>query len=40
MILQRFQLIDHKYYQLKIKQTLTIKPEDFTIQVKPRENIH
>ena len=40
MILQRFQLIDHKYYQLKIKETLTIKPEDFTIQVKPREHAH
>jgi cytochrome P450 / NADPH-cytochrome P450 reductase len=40
MILQRFQLIDHKNYQLKIKQTLTIKPEDFTIQVKPRQDAH
>ena len=40
MILQRFQLIDHKFYQLKIKQTLTIKPEDFTIQVKPRQDAH
>jgi cytochrome P450/NADPH-cytochrome P450 reductase len=40
MILQRFQLIDHKHYQLKIKQTLTLKPEDFTIQVKLRENAH
>jgi cytochrome P450/NADPH-cytochrome P450 reductase len=37
MILQRFQLIDHKHYELKIKQTLTIKPENFTIQVKKRE---
>ena len=36
MILQCFQLIDHKHYQLKIKQTLTVKPEDFTIQVKKR----
>ena len=27
MILQRFQLIDHTRYQLKIKETLTIKPE-------------
>jgi len=26
MILQRFELIDHKQYELKIKQTLTIKP--------------
>jgi cytochrome P450/NADPH-cytochrome P450 reductase len=36
MILQRFQLIDHHHYQLKIKETLTIKPEHFMIQVKPR----
>ena len=27
MILQRFELIDHLDYQLKIKQTLTIKPD-------------
>jgi cytochrome P450/NADPH-cytochrome P450 reductase len=39
MLLQRFQLIDHKHYQLKIKQTLTIKPEDFTIQVKKRPDL-
>jgi hypothetical protein len=36
MILQRFQLIDHKHYQLKIKETVTIKPENFKIQIKPR----
>jgi cytochrome P450/NADPH-cytochrome P450 reductase len=40
MILQRFQLIDHRNYQLKIRETLTIKPEDFTIQVKPRQEAH
>ncbi len=39
MILQRFQLIDHHHYQLKIKQTLTLKPENFTIQVKPRTQV-
>ena len=36
MILQRFQLFDHKKYQLKIKETLSIKPDGFTIKVKPR----
>jgi cytochrome P450/NADPH-cytochrome P450 reductase len=36
MILQRFKLIDHRRYQLKIKETLTIKPDGFRIQVRPR----
>lgn len=36
MILQRFQLIDHKHYQLELKQTLTVKPDGFTMQVKKR----
>jgi cytochrome P450/NADPH-cytochrome P450 reductase len=36
MILQRFELIDHKHYQLAIKETLTQKPDDFTIQVRRR----
>ncbi|MFL5659795.1 MAG: cytochrome P450 [Ktedonobacteraceae bacterium] len=36
MILQRFQLIDHRHYQLKIKETLTIKPDGLLIQVKKR----
>jgi cytochrome P450 / NADPH-cytochrome P450 reductase len=36
MILQRFQLFDHRKYQLKIKETLSIKPDGFTIKVKPR----
>lgn len=38
LILQRFQLINPHNYQLKIKETLTIKPDDFKIQVKPREH--
>ncbi len=37
MILQHFELIDHMNYQLKIKQTLTLKPDNFQIRVKPRE---
>ena len=36
MILQRFQLFDHKNYQLKIKESLSIKPDGFTIKVRPR----
>ena len=36
MLLQRFQLFDHKNYQLKIKESLSIKPDGFTIKVKPR----
>lgn len=37
MILQRFDLYDHKNYQLKIKETLSLKPDGFTIKVKLRE---
>jgi cytochrome P450 / NADPH-cytochrome P450 reductase len=36
MILQRFELLDHAGYELKIKQTLTIKPEGFLIKVRAR----
>jgi len=36
MILQRFQLFDHLKYQLKIKESLSIKPDGFKIKVKPR----
>jgi cytochrome P450/NADPH-cytochrome P450 reductase len=36
MILQRFELIDHKHYQLAIKETLTQKPDDFIIKVRRR----
>jgi cytochrome P450/NADPH-cytochrome P450 reductase len=38
MILQRFELIDHAKYQLKIKETLSIKPDGFHIQVRPRRD--
>jgi len=37
MILQQFELIDHTKYQLKVKQTLTLKPDDFTIRVQFRD---
>jgi cytochrome P450/NADPH-cytochrome P450 reductase len=36
MILQRFKLIDHKRYQMVLKETLTIKPDGFKIKVRPR----
>jgi len=36
MVLQRFELVDHTNYELKIKQTLTIKPDGFRIKVRPR----
>jgi cytochrome P450/NADPH-cytochrome P450 reductase len=37
MILQRFTLVDHTAYQLKIKEALTIKPEGFRIKALPRD---
>ncbi|MDH6123500.1 cytochrome P450 [Kitasatospora sp. GP82] len=36
MLLQRFELIDHLGYRLKVKQTLTIKPDGLRIRVGPR----
>ncbi len=36
MVLQRFNLIDHTRYQLKIKETLTIKPDGLKIKVRAR----
>ena len=37
MVLRQFELIDHTNYQLHIKEALTIKPEGFTIKVRPRK---
>ncbi|WP_144555806.1 cytochrome P450 [Bacillus sp. X1(2014)] len=37
MILKHFDLIDHTNYQLKVKETLTLKPDGLTMQVRPRE---
>jgi cytochrome P450 / NADPH-cytochrome P450 reductase len=37
MILQKFELIDHTNYQLKIKQTMTLKPDHFSMRVKLRD---
>ena len=39
MILQRFQLFDHQNYKLKIKETLSIKPDGFKIRVRPRPDL-
>lgn len=39
MILQRFHLFDHTDYQLKIKETLSLKPDDFRIKVRVRDDI-
>ncbi len=38
MILQRFKLIDHERYQLKLKETLSIKPDGFKLKVRPRSD--
>jgi cytochrome P450 / NADPH-cytochrome P450 reductase len=39
MLVQRFDFIDHLGYELHTKTTLTIKPEDFRIQVRPRTGV-
>jgi cytochrome P450/NADPH-cytochrome P450 reductase len=36
LVLQRFALTDPHSYKLQIKQTLTIKPDGFTLRVRPR----
>lgn len=36
MALQRFKFIDHTNYQLKVKETLTLKPDDFRLRLKKR----
>ncbi len=39
MVLQRFKLVDHTRYQLKIKESLTIKPEGLVMRVRPRPDV-
>ncbi|MEP2736604.1 MAG: cytochrome P450 [Erythrobacter sp.] len=39
MILQRFDLFDHTDYQLDIKETLSIKPDEFFIKAKLRDDV-
>ncbi|MFW5438051.1 bifunctional cytochrome P450/NADPH--P450 reductase [Paenibacillus apiarius] len=36
LILKHFELIDHTHYQLKLMESLTLKPEGFTMQVRAR----
>ncbi|MGI2296071.1 bifunctional cytochrome P450/NADPH--P450 reductase [Paenibacillus sp. GXUN7292] len=36
MVLRYFEIIDHTDYQLKVKESLTLKPEDFKMRVRPR----
>jgi cytochrome P450/NADPH-cytochrome P450 reductase len=36
MLVQRFDFVDHLDYQLKTKTTLTVKPDELFIQVRPR----
>ena len=39
MILQRFDLFDHTNYQLDIKETLSIKPDEFRIKARLRDDV-
>ncbi|MEM8650668.1 MAG: cytochrome P450 [Pseudomonadota bacterium] len=39
MILQRFELIDHTNYKLRIKESMSIKPDDFRMKVKLRPEV-
>lgn len=39
MILQRFELFDHSSYELDIKETLSIKPNEFTIKARLRDDV-
>ncbi len=36
LVIHRYRLIDHTNYQLKIKQSLTIKPDEFTLNLARR----
>ncbi|MDH6127340.1 cytochrome P450 [Kitasatospora sp. GP82] len=36
ILIHRYRLIDHADYQLKLKQSLTIKPDGFTLTLAPR----
>jgi cytochrome P450/NADPH-cytochrome P450 reductase len=39
MVLKYFDIIDHTNYRLKVKETLTLKPESFTMRVRPRHEV-
>ena len=36
MLLQRFEFVDHANYQLRIKESLTLKPDGLTVTLRPR----
>jgi cytochrome P450/NADPH-cytochrome P450 reductase len=36
MLIQRFEFVDHANYQLRIKESLTLKPDGLTITLRPR----
>ncbi|OWR29606.1 NADPH--cytochrome reductase [Saccharibacillus sp. O23] len=38
MLLRHFDIVDGAKYELKVKETLTLKPDGFTMQVRPRAN--
>ncbi|WP_211745731.1 cytochrome P450 [Paenibacillus sp. Marseille-Q4541] len=38
MVVKHFELIDDGNYELKVKETLTLKPEDFHVKVRSRGN--
>ena len=38
LVLKYFELIDNQPYELKVKETLTLKPEGFRIQVRSRQD--
>ena len=40
LVLKYFELIDNQSYELKVKETLTLKPEGFHIQVRSRQDGH
>ncbi|MEH2999368.1 bifunctional cytochrome P450/NADPH--P450 reductase [Bacillus pumilus] len=39
MVLHNLELIDHTSYELDLKESLTIKPNDFKIKVRPRKQL-
>jgi cytochrome P450 / NADPH-cytochrome P450 reductase len=39
LLLQRFEFVDYDHYQLQIKETLTVKPDNFRIQVNKRAHL-
>ncbi|GGD60488.1 bifunctional cytochrome P450/NADPH--P450 reductase [Paenibacillus nasutitermitis] len=40
MVLKYFELIEDQHYELKVKETLTLKPEGFHIKVRSRQDVN